>query len=446
MPSDPVPRPAHGFWLYEPSSCPLTPMLALYAFQTPPELDAYLRKRDLAYAYRSTYSGKVSEDTGQRTIDLTSGKWHGALWRHQVIFRPPSKLAAPGVGILYITGDGPTKGDYTTLGLVAEGTGMPVAMLFDEPNQPLFDGKREDDLIAYTFQRYLETGDASWPLLFPMTRAALRAMDAVQALTKDTANPITRFVVCGASKRGWTTWLVGASGDKRVIGIAPMVYENLNLQAQMPHQLDVWGAYSPMIEDYTKRGLQAALATPRGQRLGAMIDPYSYRDRITMPALLIRGSNDPYWTVDALDQYERGLKMPHWTLDVPNASHDLKGGFMAAESIGAFARSLAGGPTLPKLDFAFTPMKGEVSVRANSEGVGYRELKVWVAESDTLDFRDSKYENAGTMSLSETLPSAHGTVVVPLTPGKNHAVFAECRYVGEGRAFSLSSPTRVYRK
>ncbi len=416
-------------------------MLALLAFaSTPPELDAYLRRPDPAYRYRAEKG-----TNGSMEIDLTSGKWQGTTWEHRVLFRQPSKLAAKGTGILYITGDGPFKGDYTTLNLVAEGTGMPVAMLFKIPNQPLFD-KREDDLIAYTFQKYLETGDASWPLLFPMTRAALRAMDAVQDATKGSDNPIKRFVVCGASKRGWTTWLVGASGDKRVVGIAPMVIDNLNLDAQMPHQLATWGEYSPMIQDYTKRGLQAQLATPRGRRLGAMIDPYSYRDRIRMPALIIRGSNDPYWTADALDQYESGLKMKHWLLDVPNASHDLKGGFMAAESIGAFARSLAGGPKLPKLDFSFVPNGRTLAVRADSEGIGYRDLRVWVATSDNLDFRNSEYKTEGTLSLSETLPSAHGTVRIALPEGKNCAVFAECRYERDGRAFSLSSPTKIYRK
>ncbi len=415
-------------------------LLALAA-PVPPELDAYLRKPDPAYRYAL---GPTKD--GNREIDLTSGTWQGTTWEHRVLFRQPQKLAAKGVGILYITGDGPTNGDHLTLNLVAEGTGMPVAMLFKVPNQPLF-GLREDDLIAHTFEQYLKTGDASWPLLFPMARAALRAMDAVQDATKDTANPIRKFVVCGASKRGWTTWMVGASGDKRVVGIAPMVYENLNLQAQMPHQLATWGAYSPQIEDYTKRGLQAALATPRGQKLGAMIDPYSYRSRITMPALLIRGSNDPYWTVDAQNQYEKGLRMPHWTLDVPNAGHDLKGGIMAAESIGAFARSLAGGPKLPKLDWSFIPTNRGLAVRTESKGLGYHDLKVWVATSDTLDFRNSEYKATSIMSSTDHGGSkVDGAVLVTLAASKNCAVFAEARYVQDGRAFSLSSPTRVFRK
>lgn len=420
-------------------------MLTLLALAAvPPELNDYLRKPDASYAYESQSIERGME------IDLTSGTWQGRPWRHQILFREPRKLVAKGTGILYITGDGPTAGDRLTLNLVAEGTGMPVAMLFSVPNQPIWD-LREDDLIAHTFQKFLDTGDPSWPLLFPMTKAALRAMDAVQSATAKTANPIRRFVVCGASKRGWTTWLVGASGDKRVIGIAPMVIDNLNLVAQMPHQIATWGEYSPQIQDYTKRGLQAQLATPRGQRLAAMVDPYSYRDRIRMPALIIRGSNDPYWTVDALDQYEPGLKMPHWLLNVPNAGHDLKGGFMAAESIGAFARSLAGGQRLPKLEWRFSPTENarQITIQALSNGVAYQDLRIWLATSDTLDFRTSEYKmvaNASTSGPGEPGPASATAIRTLIPEGKNVAVFAEARYKVGDHSFSLSSPTKVYRK
>src|SRR5208282_3251366 len=75
-------------------------------------------------------------------------------------------------------------------------------------------------------------------------QSAVRAMDAVQAWASEQGKgEVKRFVVTGGSKRGWTTWLTGAV-DNRVIAIAPMVIVMLNMGAQGPNQLDVWGQYS----------------------------------------------------------------------------------------------------------------------------------------------------------------------------------------------------------
>lgn len=40
---------------------------------------------------------------------------------------------------------------------------------------------------------------------------------------------VEKFLVSGASKRGWTAWLVGGVDD-RVVAIAPIVMDMLNFQ------------------------------------------------------------------------------------------------------------------------------------------------------------------------------------------------------------------------
>ena len=88
--------------------------------------------------------------------------------------------------------------------------------------------------------------------------------------------------------------------------------------------------------------------TAQGKKLSAIVDPYSYRDRIKVPTLIVNGGNDPYWTVDALGRYWGDLRQPKWTRIIPNVSHDLGGGILAIETIGMFGRSLAGAFPMPK--------------------------------------------------------------------------------------------------
>jgi PhoPQ-activated pathogenicity-related protein len=420
----------------------LTLAVALLKPTPPHELYDYLAKKDPSFKFEM-------KDASKGLIEMVSQTWQGIPWKHQIIFRQPPKIQTKGTAILYITGDGPFTGDYVDLALVTGATGMPTAMLFDIPNQPIY-GMKEDDLIAHTFEKYLETKDPNWPLLFPMAKSAIRAMDVIQTLTKSSSNPIRQFVVTGASKRGWTTWFVGASKDPRVKGIAPMVIDNLNVEKQMKHQMDSWGFYSDEIEDYTRRGLQQRLKSPEGKRLAQIIDPFSYRANIKVPTLIVKGANDPYWTADALSQYWDDLNQPKWAVTVPNAGHGLGNKVEAVESIGAFARSIAGEFPMPKQQWSISEQPGsgrQLKVSLQTDGPALTKFTVWIAESDSLDFRKSVYKDAGSTGFDEAhAGKSSADILLNTEATTNIAVFAEARYRVGTRQFSLCCPTQIFRK
>lgn len=317
------------------------------------ELQKFVTKSDCATTW-STLTHYVYRRGDRvfhyRQISLNSQIWKGAVWKHRIVIVEPDDHAKNDrVALLLVTGGSVNERDIDQARDLANLARRPAILVFDIPNQPLW-SLREDELIAHSFDRYLATGDSSWPLLLPMVKSSLSAMEAVTSVQSTTSRQLEKFVLAGASKRGWTTWLAAATGDPRIIGIAPMVYDNLNIPAQMQRQIERWGSYSPMIEAYTKRGLQRKVGTARGSKLAEMIDPYSYRAKLTMPKLIITGSNDPYWTVDAMSAYWASLPSPRSALIVPNAGHEAGDSELSLRTLGLFVRSCAGEFVWPEWD------------------------------------------------------------------------------------------------
>jgi PhoPQ-activated pathogenicity-related protein len=276
-------------------------------------------------------------------------------------------------------------------------SGGVVAVLHHVPNQPLLGDHVEDDLITETFLKYLETKDAKWPLLFPMANSAVKAMDAVQQIAESQWNrPIKTFVVTGASKRGWTTWLSGVV-DKRVVGIAPIVIDTLHFHPQMKKQKATWGKYSEQIDDYTRKGLLDILENQPDHPLFKWVDPYTYKDQLTMPKLIVNGTNDPYWVVDALNTYWDDLKGDKHVHYVPNGNHGLQDGKDASgrdralATIAVFSYLSATGKTLPKLSWKFHRNDAGRELTVECAAPPKRAV-LWTATSDTKDFRAARWK------------------------------------------------------
>jgi PhoPQ-activated pathogenicity-related protein len=414
-------------------------VVGLCAGRASANLNAYVTRPQSEFRWTKESENQVG-NVKVVTLKVRSQVWRGIPWDHSVQLFLPKTRRHPKTGLLLITGGNPGITETALGASLAPRLEAPLAIVYNTPNQPLFDGKKEDDLIAHTFEEFLKTGDETWPLLFPMVRGATSAMDALQQYTaRECEAKLERFVVTGASKRGWTTYLTAAA-DRRVAGIAPMVFDNLNFNAQMPRQLELWGKYSEQIDDYSRRGLQQKMSTPRGKQLVSLVDPWFYRKQLKMPKLLIHGANDRYWATDSTRIYWDDLEGEKCLLSVPNSGHGLEDRTRVVNSITAFFHAVATGRPMPRLVHRYEEREGKVRARVTSD-VSPREVRLWTARAMDLDFRPVKWE-------SVVMP-ASGNGYETQVDGANGgglAVFVEAEYEVDGRRFTLSTPTAVYGK
>jgi PhoPQ-activated pathogenicity-related protein len=406
----------------------------------PNEIFQYIERPEPDFAWKKIESIDVGGNQVHR-LELTSQKWQNIVWKHALIVYEPKTLTHKDHMLLFVTGGGigksPNPKDMGMGVALANLSGARVATLHQVPNQPLMGNRVEDDLITETWLKYLETGDASWPLLFPMAKSAVKAMDALQQFSSEQYKQTVKgFVITGASKRGWTSWLTPVV-DKRIIATAPIVIDTLNFPVQMSHQKKTWGFYSEQIADYTSKGLVRDDGIPRDGReakLWKMMDPYTYRAQLTLPKLLVVGANDPYWSVDAMNLYWDdlvGIKHIH---RAPNAGHGLDDGRdHALRTVAVFFRHAAVGKTLP--EFSWEP-----NVNGNEVGLTMRPsgkpevVRLWTARSMTNDFRASKWTSEDLKASSESFRGESTK-----SGEERVAVFGEAQYDFEGIKFSLST-------
>lgn len=401
----------------------------------------YVAQPDSSYAWTLKASQKAEPGTID-LIELTSQTWRGIPWKHNLTIYTPAENKYPDAALLFITGGSTTSqvddDDHAMGFALAKLCGARVAVLPQVPNQPLLDGKKEDDLISQTFVNYLESGEADWPLLQPMVKSAVAAMTAVEERTKQAGPAVSRFIVTGASKRGWTTWLTGAT-DKRVIGIAPMVIPTLNMKAQSEYQMASWGKYSEQIDDYVRRGLLQQFDSPRGKVLWTLVDPFTYLGQINVPVLQINGTNDRYWTLDSMNLYWKDIKAPKYVVYLPNAGHGLdKNRDYALHGIGAFFRLVASGRPLPKLEWHYEngPEAVELEVESTSPP---KSIAFWTAESQNKDFRESPW----TKTEPSQADGGKASYTVERSNPKHRAVLGDVAYEVDGIEFHLSTQIRI---
>ena len=365
-------------------------------------LDRYLAKPDAVYGWKPVRTIN-SEGCRGFVLELTSQTWRSEsevdrpVWKHWLTIVKPEQVST-NKALLFIGGgnnlDPAPENISDRAAAIARDTNSVVAELRMVPNQPLHfsdskdKARSEDDLIAYTRVKHFSTKDDYWLVRLAMVKSGVRAMDAIQEfMAGETAGriKIEQFVVAGGSKRGWTSWLVGVV-DKRVIAIMPLVIDALNSEVITRHHFEVYGFFSPALEDYVNHGLfPHKIGTPEYRAILQIEDPYNYRhrERLKIPKYLINASGDEFFLPDNSQFYYHDLPEEKHLRYIPNTKHNLAGTDIV-QSITAFYQAILNGRPRPR--FSWKKEKdGSLVVNVVDRP---KEVNLWQATNpEARDFR-----------------------------------------------------------
>jgi PhoPQ-activated pathogenicity-related protein len=420
-------------------------------------LDRYVAAPDPSFAWKVVRESPA-EGATSTLLEMTSQRWltdeevERPLWTHWITVVRPAKVTSD-VALLFISGgsnERPAPANAPAWLLdAARDTGTVTAELRLVPNQPVVfkddptkKPRTEDDFIAYTWDKFLRTGDERWPARLPMTKSAVRAMDAVTAFAASPqggGNKVGRFVVSGASKRGWTAWATAAV-DQRVVALVPAVIDMLNLEPSMVHHYRAYGAWSDAINDYLQHGIMDWMGTPEFRKLMKIEEPYEYRDRLTMPKLLLNATGDQFFLPDSSQFYFEDMRGETHVRYVPNTSHGLEKSD-ALETLQSFYGAIVAGT--PRPDVRWT-LERDGSIKVVTKQLP-KEVLLWQATNPSA--RNFRLDTIGAAYRSTPLtPSGPNTWTARVEPPATGwtAFFVEMTFPGAGKyPLKITSGVRV---
>lgn len=358
-------------------------------------LKAYVSKIDPAFEYAMVdtlpgegYTMYVIRMVSQRW--LTEAEVKDPVWWHWLTVVVPDN-ADPKTGLLFIGGgnrnrEQPKEPDELTLQAALASQSV-VAELHNVPNQEVefvgdtYGPRVEDELIAYGWRKFLEGGakdeDIPWLARMPMTTAAVRALDVLQAFSKETLNNrLERFVVAGGSKRGWTTWTTGAVDD-RVVAIAPIVIDVLNVEPSFDHHWRAYGRWAPAVGNYEYEGIMEWQGSKEYARLLSLTDPYAFKDQLAKPKLLLNATGDQFFLPDSWQFYWDSLPGEKHMRYVPNSEHSMRE-TDALESLISFHQMIVADQERP--DFDWKVENGEIIIKTDP-GFPPESITLWQANN-----------------------------------------------------------------
>ena len=399
--------------------------------KTPPPdtsfpLKTYVETEDEAFRYEIIETVQGESWTEYR-VYMVSGSWLTSIdvdeteWWHWLTMVVPDEIRET-ESLMHIGGG--WRGDTIPIAANEEmiqaaiTTGSVVSHLSNVPFQAIdfkgdtVDGVFEDDLIAFAWLQFMEGGATEdlhkWLPRFPMTRAVVRAMDVVQEICESKLQPVDVFFVSGASKRGWTTWNVAAV-DERVMGIAPVVIDLLNIVPSFQHHWQCYGEWAPAIDPYVNLGIMNWMETDEFLAMLKLVEPYQFLERLTMSKLLINATCDEFFVTDSWKFYWNDLQGENYLQYVPNVGHGLHGSYLP-ENLVSFYHSTITDSEIPDFNWCIS----NDTIYAEVDPASNYQIRLWEAINESA--RDFKLyvvgEEAWQMEALEI--NENGTYAIPV--------------------------------
>lgn len=420
--------------------------------ETPPQiefgslLEQYVQSPDSSFRYEIVHQTEL-EGFDYVVLKMISQHWLSkelvdeTEWWHWVSILIP-KDSPHHTGMMWIGGGSrstklPTKPNQLILAAATQ-TNSVVAQIHNVPFQPLTfadddEGERtEDAIIAYGWRKFLEGGakdeDAIWLARFPMTKAVKLAMDAVsEVVNSRRETKLETFLVAGASKRGWTTWTTAATDD-RVVAIAPVVIDMLNLEESFVHHWKNYGFWAPAVGNYVSEGVMEWLGTPEFDRLLELTEPYSFIDSLRIPKLLINAAGDQFFQPDSWEFYWKDLQGEKHMQYVPNFGHDLSDSDAFPNLIAFYASILN---QTPRPNYEWEVTEDQIVVKLDPDNLP-KSVKLWSALNPLA--RDFRIDEFGPNWVAEDIPiqSREELKINLIEPQEGYrAYFVEMTFVGQ---------------
>jgi PhoPQ-activated pathogenicity-related protein len=167
-----------------------------------------------------------------------------------------------------------------------------------------------------------------------------------------------------------------------------MVIDMLNMPVSLDYQQQLYGGYSEEIGDYVNLDIPQAVHSEFGNAVVQMIDPYSYREKLALPKLILwrRTIHTGHWMPSKIIS----TKYPGKTCCImwPNAGHSMGDKKQAFEALSAFFALTLNGEDYPVSSWEVTEKGKNIRLKVLAKPERLLKAVLWTTSSESRDFRN----------------------------------------------------------